>query len=262
MTDEEIHQSDELTPRQANIVKIVGEHGYATLEALSQRFDVSMQSIRRDIIHLDRLRLLQRFHGGAGPTEAEVRLGYGEKRLRAADAKTRIGKAAATLIPDGATIFLDVGSTVEAVARNLRGRHADLRVFTTSLATGMILAGEADLELHVFGGRSRGADGSLAGAATISGISAIRFDMAFLGYSGFDDDGSVMDYDLEKIAVKQAAIRRSDAAIIVGDQSKFERRALAQVAPLTLLTKLVTDGQPPERLSELFDSAGLEVVTP
>jgi len=250
----------EITARQADIVKMVDEKGFATLETLAQHFEVSTQSIRRDIIQLDRLNLLQRFHGGAGPSNTKVRLGYVEKRIRATEAKARIGKAAAGLVPKGATIFLDVGTTVEALAQELRAERSPVRIFTPSLATGMILAGAPDIELHVFAGTVRGADGSLGGATTVAGISAIRFDIAFIGFSGFDEDGTVMDYDLEKIAVKQAAIRRAEQAIILGDQSKFERPAIAQIAPLHEISKLVSDAPPPGRLAELLAAARLEIV--
>ncbi|UIK01726.1 DeoR/GlpR family DNA-binding transcription regulator (plasmid) [Rhizobium leguminosarum] len=259
MTNED-RQSQNITSRQAEIVAIVGENGYTTLESLASRFSVSMQSVRRDIIQLDQMRLIQRFHGGAGPSDSTIRLGYQEKRARSAEAKIKIAKRAVQLIPDGATIYLDVGTTVEALAQELRGRQAGIRVFTTSLATGMVLAGEQDLELHVVGGTSRGADGSLAGATTVAMISSIRFDISFIGYSGFDDDGTIMDYDLEKIAVKQAAIRRSDKSIAVGDQSKFEHHAIAQIAAPRSFSKLVSDAQPPSRLAEMFSSSGLEVV--
>jgi len=259
MTDETA--LGELTARQADIVKMVDEKGFATLESLAQHFEVSTQSIRRDIIQLDRLNLLQRFHGGAGPSsDTKVRLGYVEKRIRATEAKARIGKAAAGLVSRGATVFLDVGTTVEALAQELRAERSPVRIFTPSLATGMILAGAPDIELHVFAGTVRGADGSLAGATTVAGISAIRFDIAFIGFSGFDKDGTVMDYDLEKIAVKQAAIRRAEQAIILGDQSKFERPAIAQIAPLHEISKLVSDAPPPDRLAELLATARLDVI--
>jgi DeoR family glycerol-3-phosphate regulon repressor len=252
-------QSDKMTQRQAEIVAIVGEQGYTTLESLANRFAVSMQSVRRDIIQLDQMRLIQRFHGGAGPSDSTVRLGYQEKRLRSAEAKVKIAKKAAEFVSHGATVFLDVGTTVEALAQQLRGQQSGLRVFTTSLATGMILAGEQDLELYVIGGACRGADGSLAGAATIATISSIRFDFAFIGYSGFDDDGTLMDYDLDKIAVKQAAIRRSNSSIAIGDQSKFQQHAVAQIAPPSSFSTLVTDGPPANHLAELFSTSGLEL---
>jgi DeoR family glycerol-3-phosphate regulon repressor len=259
MTNED-RQSQNLTSRQAEIVAIVGENGYTTLESLAARFSVSMQSVRRDIIQLDQMRLIQRFHGGAGPSDSTIRLGYQEKRARSAEAKTKIARRVVELILEGSTIYLDVGTTVEAVAQELRGRVTGLRVFTTSLATGMILAGEPDLELHVIGGAARGADGSLAGATTVATISSIRFDFAFIGYSGFDDDGTIMDYDLEKIAVKQAAMRRSDKSVAVGDHSKFEQHAIAQIAAPRSFSSLVTDARPPARLAEMFSSAGLDVI--
>jgi DeoR family glycerol-3-phosphate regulon repressor len=254
-----LEQDGALTQRQQDIVRIVAEQGYATIEALAQRFGVSTQSIRRDIIYLDKVRQLQRFHGGAGVAETTVRLGYQEKRTRASDAKLRIGRAAAGLVPPGASVFIDVGTTAEAVARALANRQAGLRVFTTSLGVATILAGEADLELYVFGGAVRGADGSLTGAATLAGIAGVRFDLAFLGYSGFDHDGTIMDFDLEKIAVKQAVLRRCDSPVAIGDQSKFARRALATVAALDAFSHLVTDARPPAGLREAFERANLEI---
>lgn len=251
---------DEITPRQREIIQIVGEKGFATIDALAQHFAVSAQSIRRDIIQLDRGQFLQRFHGGAGLRVSTVRLGYAEKHGRAAEGKARIGKAAAALVPDGASVFLDVGTTVEAVALELRQRGVGCRVFTSSLAAAMILAGHGEIELHVFGGSSRGPDGSLVGAATVAAIADIHFDCAFLGYSGFDDDGALMDFDLDKIAVKRAALRRADMAIAVGDATKFSRRAVARLAPADDIAHLVTDTLPPENLAAAFRTAGLAVI--
>ncbi len=249
---------DEITPRQREIVQIVGDKGFATIDALAQHFAVSAQSIRRDIIQLDEGRYLQRFHGGAGLRDSTVRLGYAEKHGRATEGKARIAAAAVALVPDGASVFLDVGTTAEAVAHQLRQRHG-LRVFTSSLASAMILAGHDDIELQVFGGACRGPDGSLVGAATIAAIADIHFDCAFLGYSGFDDDGALMDFDLDKIAVKRAALRRADTAIAVGDATKFSRRAVARLAPVDDIAHLVTDDKPPANLAAVFRKAGLAV---
>ena len=232
--------AQQLTPRQREIVRLVAEQSYATLEGLAQRFEVSIQSIRRDVIQLDRLRLLQRFHGGAGATQNTVRLGHREKRVTAADAKARIGQAGARLVPPGASAFLDVGTTTEALARALAEREAPLRVFTNSLSVGLELAGRSHVELHVFGGTARGADGSLAGAATLSALDAVSFDIAFIGCSGLDEEARVTDYDLEKIAVKRLAMRRAGASILLADASKFSRRATVAVAPLGDFAHVVT----------------------
>lgn len=251
----------ELTSRQADILQLVGEHGYATLETLSQRFDVSVQSIRRDVIHLDKLRLLQRFHGGAGPMDSTVRLGYSEKIRRSVAAKEGIGRTAAQLVPEGAAVFLDVGTTVEAVANALKERAIRLHVFTNSLVCAMALSAEPDIHIHVFGGSLRGADGSLVGARTLSAIAEIHFDYAFIGFSGFSAEGAVLDYDLEKIAVKQAAMRRSARSVLVGDQSKFNRRAIATVGTPNEFSHIVTDAVPPAFLLSAFAQAKLEILT-
>lgn len=260
MTRDFMPQSSELTARQKEILQTVGETGYATLETLSQRFDVSVQSIRRDIIHLDKMRLLQRFHGGAGPMDSTVRLGYAEKTLRATAAKERIGVAAAGLVPEGSVVFLDVGTTVEAVAAALKARDIRLHAFTNSLACAMLLAAEPKIQLHVFGGSLRGADGSLVGATTLAGIDVIHFDYAFIGFSGFAADGSALDYDLEKIAVKQAAMRRCETAVLVGDQSKFHSKAVATIGRAEEFAHLVCDAAPPDFLGTAFLQSKLDVV--
>lgn len=259
MTGAQTPSEEEITPRQREIVRIVGENGFATIDALAQQFAVSAQSIRRDIIQLDRIKVLQRFHGGAGLRDSTVRLGYAEKLGRAAEGKARIGKAAAALLAPGASVFLDVGTTAEAVASELRQSGITCRVFTVSLAVGTILAGCEGVELHVFGGTARGADGSLVGAGTVAAIGDIHFDCTFLGYSGFDDDGALMDFDLDKIAVKQAALRRADRTIAIGDATKFSRRAVARLTPMDDLTDLVTDAPPPASLAAIFRTAGVAV---
>src|SRR5262245_43782546 len=108
-----------LNPRQREILEMVEAQGFATIEALARRFAVSSQTIRRDVIRLDKAQVLQRFHGGAGLPEDRVGLGHARKQAIRASAKERIGRAAARVISAGAAVFLDVGTTVEAVAQAL-----------------------------------------------------------------------------------------------------------------------------------------------
>ena len=244
---------DPITERQARILEIVSQQGFATIDTLARDFGVSAQSVRRDIIRLDAEGLLQRFHGGVGVREAEtpVRLGYAEKRTVAADAKQRIGRKAAALIADGSVVFLDVGTTVEAVAQALAER-VRLRVFTASLAAAAILAGRPGIELFVLGGFVHGADGSLAGETTLAMLARFRFDHAVIGFSGIDRDGAPMDFDLEKVAVKQRAIDHSGHTLMVGDSSKFRKTAVVRFcAPASTVT-FVSEAPPPKRLKELL----------
>lgn len=256
-----LHVADdntELSARQEEILSIVHTQGFATIDSLARHFDVSTQTIRRDIIFLDEKLLLQRFHGGAGVREASVRLGYAEKRVTSAEAKERMARLVASQIKPDDAIFLDVGTTVEAVARALRGR-CGLKIFTSSLATAMILAPEQDAEIFVTGGVVRGADGSLTNEWTREAISRFRFDVAVLGFSGIDDDGALMDYDLAKVAVKQAAAARTTRLIAVGEGSKLQRPAIARILDPNKVDLLVTDEEPPFHISQQLKQAGVEL---
>ncbi|MCO5148067.1 MAG: DeoR/GlpR family DNA-binding transcription regulator [Aquamicrobium sp.] len=240
-----------ITERQARIVEIVTQQGFATIDNLARDFGVSAQSVRRDIIRLDAEGMLQRFHGGVGVRETSVRLGYAEKRTVAADAKQRIAAKAASLIPDGSVVFLDVGTTVEAVARELAGKRR-LHVFTASLAAATILSDHPAIDLFVIGGSVRGVDGSLVGETTLSTLSRFRFDYAVIGFSGIDRDGAFMDYDIEKVGVKQAAMEQAGHSFVVGDSSKFRKSAIVRFSGRPDSLSLVTEMRPPAEVLEVM----------
>jgi DeoR family glycerol-3-phosphate regulon repressor len=187
-----------------------------------------------------------------------VRLGYAEKQELAVEAKLAIGVAAARLVPNGASVFLDVGTTAEAVGRALTG-HTSLRVFTNSLAAARQLAGRDGIEVVVAGGLLRGHDGSLVGDSVTATLRDLRLDFAFIGLSGWDDDGAPMDFDIDKIAVKRIAIARAREAIAICDASKFGRQALARIAPADQFARLICDAPPSASLAGQLDAAGLTV---
>ena len=242
------------------MLALVRGRGYATVEWLAEHFAVSAQTIRRDIIRLDEHGMLQRFHGGAGADASVVRLGYAEKQELAVEAKLAIGIAAARLVPNGASIFVDVGTTAEAVARALT-RHTSLRVFTNSLAAARQLADRDGIEVVVTGGILRGHDGSLVGDSVTATLRDLRLDFAFIGLSGWDDDGAPMDFDIDKIAVKRIAIARAREAIAICDASKFGRHALARIAPAEQFARLICDAPPPAPLAGRLEAAGVAVMS-
>jgi DeoR family glycerol-3-phosphate regulon repressor len=222
--------------------------------------DVSAQTVRRDIIRLDEAKLLQRFHGGAGLRDSAVRVGYAEKRVLAADAKDRIGRRVAELVPDGASVFLDVGTTAEAVARALGARRRRLKMFTNGMAAARILSEFPTFDVFVLPGHVRGPDGSLTGDATVAAVGEFRADFAVVALSGFDADGAPMDFDLGKIAVKRAMAARARRALMVADSSKFGRQATARLAPLSAFSALASDAEPPGPLAEALAAAGVELI--
>ncbi len=220
----------ELTPRQRQLMTLVEQQGYATIEVLAETFDVSAQTIRRDIIRLDALGLLQRFHGGAGSARQSLRLGYERKRDIDVDAKLRIGARAAAAIDDGAALFLDVGTTMEATAQVLAARQG-FTVFTNSMNVAALF-GAQHHTIHVVGGQLAGGDGSLVGAETVEALRSFRVDYALIGCSAVEESGAVMDNDLRKVAVKQAAMRSARASFLLASRSKFGRSARVRIADL------------------------------
>jgi DeoR family transcriptional regulator, glycerol-3-phosphate regulon repressor len=255
-SSDEIEQFNE---RQVALLGIVRAQGFATVEWLAERFEVSAQTVRRDIIRLNQLGLLQRFHGGAGTLEGSVRLTYAQKQVLAVGAKDAIAAAAAARIPLGATVYLDVGTTVEAAAKVLAS-HQSLRVFTNSMAAAIHLGGRPGIDVVVTGGSLRGVDGSLVGDATTALLRDLRFDVALIGVSGWDEDGAPMDFDLDKIAVKRTVIARARQTLVLCDATKFERTAVASIVPPDKVTALVTDATPPSSLLDKLVQAGVELI--
>lgn len=250
------------TARQSRLLALVRARGFAPLEVLADELGVSAQTVRRDVTRLTELKLLQRFHGGAGlPAEAAVRPGWVDKHGVATAAKRAIGEAAADAVPRGASVFLDVGTTVEAAAEALARRGGPLRIVTASLRGALALAGIDGVEVLVPGGVLRGADGSLAGGAALAGLDALRVDVAMIGCSGFDaEDGAPMDWDVEKVAVKRAMLARARRSLLLADASKFARMPLIRIGAANACAALITDAPPPPMLAACFEAAGLQVM--
>ncbi|KQK31958.1 hypothetical protein ARD30_08550 [Bosea thiooxidans] len=244
-----------LTPRQRQILDVVQELGFTTLETLAERFGVSAQTVRREIIRLQAGNFLQRFHGGAGLASGGIRSAYAQKLTVSPHGKQRIGAAVAGIVPPGASVFLDVGTTVEAAARALINKPG-LRVVTASVGVAQIFCRNGVFDVVVTGGTTRGANGSLVGQAAIASIMGFRFDYAIIGLGGFDDDGAPMDFDLEKIAVRQAAIGRSRQVLALADHSKFEQVGTARVAPAETMSLIVVDAEPGPRLRASWERSG------
>ncbi len=236
-----------LSERQWDVLRAVEERGFVTIEGLAEEFQVSAQTIRRDIIALDAAGFLQRFHGGAGigrPGTA-VRLGHRYKLDVALDAKQRIAERVAKLIPDGASLFLDVGTTVEAAARAL-SEHAGLTVFTNSMNAAAVFSAD-EHEVFVLGGRLGGSDGSLVGESVVAALTELRLDYALIGCSGVEEGGAVMDFDVRKIVIKKTAMRVSKHRLLLAASEKLGRSAQAQIAMRESFDAVVTERDEDER---------------
>jgi len=244
--------------RLPEILRIARAEGKVTVDDLAVRFGVTVQTIRRDLGDLDTAGHLERVHGGAILRSGTVNIAYRERRALNAEAKRAIGRACAARIPDGASVFLAIGTTTEAVARELL-RHRGLLVLTNNINVANILAGSETAQVLVAGGNLRRADGGLTGPLAVQAVGGFKPDVAVIGASAVDAGGDILDYDLAEVAVTRAILGQARQSWLVADRSKFQRTAPVRVAGLGDLDRVFTDARLAPEQATLCAAAGTEV---
>ncbi len=245
--------------RQDAIVRIVREKGYASIESMAQAFDVSAQTIRRDVIELSRRNLVQRYHGGAGLPTGRDRLAYSNRRVRFAAEKRRIAAALAREIPNGASLFIDIGTTTEAVAEALLN-HKGLRIITNHIAVVSTFCENTDFEIILTGGMVRNPDRAVTGEAAAEFLREFRVRFGIFGIGAIDHEGQMLDYDYRDTRVSRAAIEISRHRFVVADSSKFFGDAMIRLAHVSEIDALFTDAPPPPAIAEQLASHGVKLV--
>ena len=235
--------------------------GTLTTDELAQRLDVSGETVRRDLLLLDRRGEIRRIHGGA-MTISHRRShepSFAERATEGSDAKQRIGRCAAGLIADARTIVLDVGTTVLAVAQamppSFRGTVA-----TCSLLVAAELAGRPGVEILVAGGRVREGDLALSNAQTVAFFSELRADVAFLGSGGVTASSGLTDFHIDEIATRQTMLAHSQRRYVLADASKLGHDAPHRVCSLDGVEAIITDRKPSRRVAGALADAGAHLV--
>jgi DeoR family glycerol-3-phosphate regulon repressor len=233
-----------LNPRQRHLLDAVRQWGAVTVEALADAHGVTTQTIRRDLSRLEQAGLVTRFHGGVQiPQSTTENIAYRQRQSMNAEAKLRIARRLAADVPDGCSLILNIGTTIEAVARELL-RHRGLRVITNNLNVATILSENPDCEVLVTGGLLRSRDQAMIGEATIDFLRQFRVDLAISGISGIEGDGTLRDFDAREVRVSKTIIEQARSVWLAADSSKFGRAAMAEVARLEALDRLYTDRLP------------------
>ena len=216
-----------LTHRQSEILNIARAFGRVMVEDLARRFEVSAQTIRKDLNDLCDHRSLTRIHGGAIIASGVENLAYEARRFVAAEEKKAIGAAAAALIPNGCSLFINIGTTTEEVASALTS-HEDLLVITNNLNVAMLLYRHPRIEVIVAGGTVRRADGAVIGSTAISLIGQFKVDYAIIGASAIDEEGALLDFDYREVQAAQAIIANARSVMLVAD---FDQAAAQRAGP-------------------------------
>ena len=253
-----VNEPIELSERQQAILRLVEQEGFQAIEALAQAFHMTPQTIRRDINEMCALGLLRRYHGGAGLPSSVENTAYSDRQVLCLDEKRRIAALAAAHVPDHASVFINIGTTTEEVARALAER-AGLRVITNNLNVAWLLRGRANVEVIIAGGVVRRRDGGITSEATIDFIREFKVDIGIIGISGVDADGSLLDFDYHEVRVSQAIVENSRRVFLVADHSKFGRNALVRLGPLSIVDDLYTDVEPPAAFARLAAEQGVHL---
>ena len=247
-----------VNPRQQELLTQVQREGFASVEALAKHFGVTHQTIRRDINHLSELKLLKRYHGGAGLPSSIENFAYNTRQTLFVEEKRRIAKLAAQHIPDHSSLFIDLGTTTEEVAKALQ-RHKGLRVITNNLNVAAVMCANPDFEVIVTGGVVRSRDRGVIGEATIDFIHQFKVDYGVIGISGIESDGTLRDFDYHEVRVAEAIIGHSREVFLLADHSKFGRRALVRLAHVSQIAALFTDRPLPPEMATVFADAKTRV---
>lgn len=235
----------DLSQRQRQILDQARREGEVLVDALAQRFDVTAQTIRRDLGQLCAMRLLRRTHGGASASDGVSNLGYAARQMLAAQQKVAIGQRAASLISNDASLFVNIGTTTEEVARHLTA-HAGLLVITNNINVVNLLKPCSNIRLMIAGGSVRHEDGGVVGDQAVDFFQQFRVDYAVIGVSAIEEDGTLLDFDPSEVRVARTIIDNARSVILVADSTKFERSAPVRIGHVSQVDYIVTDASVPD----------------
>ena len=248
--------------RQAAIAELIRKNGAVTTGELTKRFDVSIETVRRDLLAMEKSKLLRRVHGGAvAPGGMLPRLNLARRTGENDGGKRELSITACSFISEGDIIALDTGSTAIIMAQELRERFRSLTVVTHSMDVCRILSGCRDFKLIVCGGYYSPDENSFYGQFTIDMLSRIQADSFFLFPSAISLRYGIRAYFEELYQVQLAMLDCSDSVYVLGDSSKFEKTALLKLDDMTPKYTYVTDSALRPELKQLYRENNLRVIT-
>lgn len=245
--------------RRQAIVRLVARHGEIGVDRLATELVVSRETIRRDLVALDELGRVQKFHGGAklrlvAPAETGGEGPFARRMVENLAAKRRIARAAASLLAPGDSLFIDTGTTTILFAEAIAGL-SDLTVITNSIRIASLVADGGDNKVYLLGGAFSRDASETVGAMAVEQIARFRARHAFLTVGAVDSIG-ILDFDEAETEIARAMIGCVERVTVLADASKFERRGLFRVAGWNRIDRLVSDAAPPAPLASAIDAAG------
>jgi len=247
-----------LNKRQQEILRLVRQQGFASIEFLVQHFQKTPQTLRRDLNTLAREGLITRYHGGAGLPSSVRNVAYQERKIICLEEKQRIASLLVRHIPNDASLFINIGTTNEQIALALKD-HKGLRVITNNLNVAYILSRYENFEVIITGGVVRHRDRGITGEATLEFVNQFKVDYAIIGISGIEEDGSLLDFDYREVKVAQAIMANSRTVYLAVDHSKFSRNAMVRLGHISAVDIIFTDQPLAEDFVTMAAEAGTQL---
>ena len=254
------HKKKSTVERRAVILQELENKGQVNVQDLSKAFSVSEVTIRNDLTNLEKKRMLVRARGGAiRQNNVGVDFNISEKSQRNFHEKQLIGKKAAAMVEEGDTIMLDSGTTTTSMAKYLT-KHNNITVITNALNIAVMLAEFPEINVIVPGGILRKKSLSLVGASAEESFRNYFCDKLFIGVDGFDTIRGITTPNVEEAHLNRAMIALAKQVVVVADSSKFSRRSLALIAPISEVDTIITDEGISEEDKQRLENAGVEVI--
>ncbi len=245
-------------PRHEKIIALIKEHGFMPIEELAKTLDVTPQTVRRDINQLCEENILRRYHGGAALGSSVENDDYYSRKDRLQNEKTHIAELIADHIPDNSSLFMGIGTTVEAAALALTKKHKGLCIITNNIHVASIVSARNDFTVMITSGVVRAADGGITGVATLDFINQFKVDYAILSAASVETDGSLLDFDYKEVSIAQAMMENARHRYLAVDHSKFNRNALVRMGHVTDFNSLFTDSEPSDAMQRRLEDAGVK----
>lgn len=251
--------------RQAKILEYIEQNNSVRVKTLSEMFDVSVITIRRDLDALAAKGLVNKFYGGASlPNDLEstkTKKDFFESREQIfLEEKRAIAREAVKLIQERNTIYLGLGTTAAEIAKLINDSDIKkLNIATNSFAVANIIT-NTDLSVFMVGGFSKIGEAGVVGETTVSMIKSFFFDLAFIGAGGITFDGGITEFYLHTAEIRKAVLERSSKKVLVADHSKFGKKAFAIVGPITSVDIIITDWRIPPLFETGINNLGVTLI--
>ena len=246
-------------PRYDQLLSLINTHGYMRIDQLAASLDVSTQTIRRDLKKLSQDGVLSRYHGGAGQASSAINRELEKRAVSQTEEKQRIARAVAERIPDRSTVFLSAGSTIEYVAKALDARQ-DLRIITTCLRVANLLYQRRDFDVMVPGGAIRPQNSGIVGPSALEFLHGFRADYLVMSLGAIDPDGTMLEFDVNEVAVMKVMMAHSKQVFVAADHTKFDASSSVQLGNLNEIDALFTDQPLLPPLASLLAQQNIDVV--